>query len=52
MKYEIKHFSNEHSENATGEPLGIKCSYSNEFFAAARANLSPPFRYRKVAIYF
>ena len=52
MKYEMKHFSNEHSENATGEPLGIKCSYSNEFFAAARANLYPPFRYRKVAIYF
>ena len=23
MKYEIKHFSNEHSENATGESIGI-----------------------------
>lgn len=34
MKSEIKHFSNEHSENATGESIGIKCSYTNEFLNA------------------
>ena len=34
IKHEIKHFTNERSENATGQSNGMKCSYSNEFITA------------------